>query len=347
MYSRFVEDLYWRAARSRSLQRSLLAASLIVLLSGPTACNRFSSSGTAARDDLSLVPKDSAALFMLNLKQARGTRVFQKIIEARDKDPNSAKGYRDFVQKCNLDPVTDLDSLFLAVPANAQQSREYTLILRGRYQPEAIAACVRKSAAERGQTPQESDYNGVHILGLGDKGPQLAVLAKRAIVIAGSDSIRRVIDLHTGKLPVSESARDNKELAAMLARTHTSDAFWWIGQVPSFIAERLRGSPQFGAAASLHSISGSVDIGTGVAVHADLDLGSDADATALHGSVTNELNNLRQDSRLALIGMTGYVDTITVAAKKSTFVADIKLNEKQLDDLTNRLSGLARSIPSF
>lgn len=346
MDSQFSRTVDAQKTLYRAGARAFVVASLVVLCAGLSACNRFSSSSAALRDDLSLVPKETMAVFTVNIKQARGTKVFQKIIEARDKDPSSAREYKEFVEKCKIDPISEIDSLFLAVPKNAQQSREYVMILRGRYQPEAITECVRKSAAEKQRQLTELDYNGVHIFNMGgEKGPQLAVLGKRAVVIAGGDWIRQVIDLHAGKRPASESARENQELAAMIKRTRTSDAFWFVGQVPPAMTDRLRSIPQFGAAGSLHSISGSVDLGKGLGIHADLDLGSDADATALHGATTESLNKLRQDSRLQMLGMTSFIDTITVAAKKATFVVDIKMNDQQLEDLTSRLSGLARSLP--
>jgi len=321
--------------------RPLLSALALVVLAGQLGCSRVSSS-RAAQDDLSLVPDDTAAIFMLNLKQARGTRSWQKLIEARDKDATSAKEYKDFVQKCGVDPLNDLDSLFLAVPKDAQQSREYALFLRGRYQPDTIVACARRTASERQETLTETDYNGVRIYATRGQSPQLAVLGKRAIVVAGPSWMRRVLDLSAGKAPAS--GRDNKELRAMMDRTRVSDAFWWAGQVPKAMAERLRTSQQLGAAASLHSISGSVDLAKGLSLHADLDLGSEADASALKASINDWLASMRKDSRLQLMGLTSYVDTIQVAARKSTFVFDLRMTDQQIDDLANRLSGLSRSL---
>lgn len=320
----------------------------VTLLLGLSACNWLSSSG-AARDDLALVPGDASAVFMLNLKQARSTHLWQKLLEARDKDPNSQKEYQEFVSKCHLDPLKDLDSIFLAFPSNVQKNREYALLLRGRYIPDDVVACVRKTAALRHQTTSESDYNGVRIVGLSsvgmgsDHGPALAVLGKRAIVIAGDDWMHRIIDLYQNKKPAG-AASENKELQSLLFRTRQNDAFFWAGQVPAEMAERLRSSAQLGAAASLHSISGSVDLSQGLRVHADLDLGSEADASTLLGAVNTSLNGLRQDSRLQLMGLSSYLDTLQVGSRKATFVLDLRLTEKQVDDLTNRLAGLTRSL---
>lgn len=327
------------------LKSALVVVALAGLAGGLAGCNRLFSSGVA-RDDLSLVPGDTAAVFLLNLKQARGSKLWQKLIETRDKEPASRKDYEDFVQKCGLDPLKDLESIFLAVPANAQQSRDYALLIRGKYKPEGILNCARSSAKERGEVLNESDYNGVHIVSSSSQtqGPQLAVLGSRAIVVASPNWMKRVLDFHGGKEPAANSARENKTLRAMLSRTNTSGAFWFAGEVPPAMAERLRNWPQLGSAGSLHSISGAVEVQKGLSVHADLDLGSDADATSVSTSVASMLSNLRQDSRLQMMGMASYVDTIKVAANKSTLLLDLKMTDQQLDDLTTRLSGLSKSL---
>lgn len=202
----------------------------VTLLLGLSACNWLSSSG-AARDDLALVPGDASAVFMLNLKQARSTHLWQKLLEARDKDPNSQKEYQEFVSKCHLDPLKDLDSIFLAFPSNVQKNREYALLLRGRYIPDDVVACVRKTAALRHQTTSESDYNGVRIVGLSsvgmgsDHGPALAVLGKRAIVIAGDDWMHRIIDLYQNKSRPARPARTKNCSHSFFALAKTMRSF--------------------------------------------------------------------------------------------------------------------------
>jgi hypothetical protein len=295
----------------------------------------------ASRDDLALVPGDAQTVFMLNLKQARGAKLWQRLLTARDKDPSSRKEYADFVAKCKLDPLADLDSFFLAVPAQAQQSREYAILLRGRYSPEAVVACLQKSAADRQQTVSEAEYAGIRLYSVSSvEGAQLAVLGTRAIVVAGPTWIRQVIDLHNGKAAAASSARENGQLKAMLGRTRVGDTAWWAGQVPPAMADRLRAWPQLGPAGSLHSVSGSLNLASGLAIHADLDLGSDGDASTLASSSTAWLAGLKQDSKVQLIGLASYLDTIQIAARQSTFILDIHLTDPQIEDLSTRLAGL-------
>lgn len=331
--------------RRANLRRTfaLLGAAVAVLGLFAAGCSRFRSGTLGARDDLALVPRETAGVFMLNLKQARSSRLFQKLTESRDKDPVAKKEYQDFIARCGFDPLQEVDSLFLALPENAQDSREYAVLLRGHYRPELIATCAQKTAQETGKQLTESEYGGIKMAAMQPQGPYLAVLGKRAVAIAGRVWIRKVIDLHTGKASVNDSARDNQQLQTLFRRTRTGDAFFWAGRTSAAMAERLRGWPQLGAAGSLQSTSGSVDVSAGLGVHADLDLGSEGDAASIVQAANTQLAGLKQDPRLQMFGVTSYLDTVRFSSQKNTVAFDLHMTAAQLDDLTTRLSGILKS----
>lgn len=314
----------------------------LFLLGG--GCSRFRSGTLGARDDLALVPRETAGIFMLNVKQARGSKLWQRLMDLREKDATAKKEYQDFISKCGLDPLQQIDSLFLALPENAQESREYALLLRGHYAPEQISACAKRVAQESGKPLTEAEYGGIKYLSAKDTGPALAVLGKRAVVIAGPAWLRRVIDLHTGKAPVDTSARDNPALLPLFNRTRTSDAFFWAGRTSAAMQERLRGLTPLGAAASLQSSSGSVDIAKGLAVHADLDFASEQDAASISAAANQQLASLKQDGRVQLFGLSSYLDTVRFATAKNTVAFDLRMTDQQLDDLITRLSGILKSV---
>lgn len=327
--------------RASCIARTLLPAALLLCL--VTGCSRFRSGTLGARDDLALVPRETAGVFMLNVKQARGTRIWQRLMEQREKDPAAKKEYQDFIGKCGFDPLQEVDSVFLALPENAQESREYAVLLRGRYRPEQIPTCAQRISQESGKPLTESEYNGIKLWSLQSPGPAVAVLGKRAVAIAGPTWIRRVIDLHLGKASADTSARDNPNLQALFNRTRTGDAFFWAGRTSAAMQDRLRSWPLLGAAGSLQSTSGSVDIGKGLAVHADLDLATELDATTITSMANQQLASLKQDGRVQMFGLTSFLETVRFASKKNTVVFDLRMTEQQLDDLITRLSGILKS----
>lgn len=321
--------------------RTLLAG--LCLFATVAGCSRFRSGTLGARDDLALVPQETAGVFMVNVKQARGSRIWQRLMEQREKDPAAKKEYQEFIGKCGFDPLQEIDSFFLALPENAQESREYAVLLRGHYRPEQIPSCAQRISQESGKPLTEGEYSGIKLWGLKDQGPSLAVLGKRAVAIAGPTWIRRVIDLHTGKASPDTSARDNKNLLSLFNRTRTGDAFFWAGRTSAAMQERLRSWPLIGAAGSLQSTSGSVDIAKGLAIHADLDMASDLDATTITSMANQQLATLKQDGRVQMFGLSTYLDTIRFANNKNTVVFDLRMTDAQLDDLVTRLSGILKS----
>jgi len=98
-----------------------------------------------------------------------------------------------------------------------------------------------------------------------------------------------------------------------------------------------------GAAGSLQSTSGSVDIAKGLAIHADLDLASDLDATTVTSMANQQLAALKQDGRVQMFGLSSYLETVHFGNKKNTVVFDLRMTDQQLDDLITRLSGILKS----
>ena len=65
---------------------------------------------------------------MLNVKQARGSKLWQRLNELREKTPPPKREYQEFIAKCGLDPLLQqIDSLFLAFARKRAESREYAL----------------------------------------------------------------------------------------------------------------------------------------------------------------------------------------------------------------------------
>lgn len=237
------------ARRGFSVSAALLLSSVLI---GGSGCNRTSGT-SAAKDDLHMIPKETDVVFMVNVKQARKSPLWDK-----------------FVEKFNQDAI-----------------------------------------------------------------------GKKGVVLASGDWVKRAIDLDAGK---GENATKNGPLVDMIKRTKTSDSLWWAGMVPAQVSERLGSNPQLQPVRSLRSVSGSIEIVKGLDLHAVLDLGSDGEAAQLKDKATEQLTGLRNLPALKMIGMVGFLDTVKVSSQKSSFVIDVSMNQQQVDDLMNRLSGLAQQM---
>ncbi len=323
--------------RSRRTSVVLLLATVLV---GAGGCNRTSGT-SAAKDDLHMVPKETDAVFMVNVKQARKSPLWDKFVEKFNQDPKSKADYDEVVKKCQIDPLKQLDSLFIAVPSNVTESKEFALILRGGFAPEKFVACMQTVAKDKNEPVTETDYNGHKIYGVGKQSSFMTAIGKKGVVLAGGEWVKRAIDLDAGK---GDNATKNVALIDMIKRTKTSNSLWWAGLVPAQMSEKLGSNPQLGPVRSLRSVSGSVEIIKGLEMHAYLDLGSDGDASQLKDKATEQLAGLRNLPMLKMMGMVAFLDTVKVSAQKSSFVIDVNMNQQQVDDLMNRLSGLAQQM---
>ena len=335
------------AAGSLSVSRptyrvASLAAALLLsgTLFGGTGCNR--TSGTAAaKDDLHLVPKDTDVVFMVNVKQARKSPLWDKFVDKFNQDPKAKADYDEVVKKCQIDPLKQIDSMFVAVPSNVTDSKEFAVLLRGSFAPEKFVTCMQTVAKDKNEPVTEADYNGHKYYTVGKQSSFMTAIPKKAVVLAGSEWVKRSIDLSLGK---GENATQNSALGDIIKRTKTSDSLWWAGLVPPQLSEKLGSNPQMGPVRSLRSVSGSVEIAKGLELHAYLDLSSDADATQLKDKATDQLTQLRNLPALKMMGLLSFLDTVKVSSQKASFVVDVNMNQQQVDDLITRLSGMAQQF---
>ena len=96
------------------LRSALIAAMFVPAVSvGLAGCKKTSGTG-AAKEDMALVPREADIVVMANLTRMRNTDMWRRLQDLRDSDANSKKEYDDFVKRCQLDPMKEIDSVFLA-----------------------------------------------------------------------------------------------------------------------------------------------------------------------------------------------------------------------------------------
>lgn len=328
-----------RAARRRTAQ---LALGALVLAGCAKSCQK-TSGPTAARDDMAMVPRETDIVVMANVKRARASVMWKKLMELRDKDEAAKKPYDDFVKKCQIDPLQQIDSVFLALPQNTAESREFALIARGSFDAGRAFDCVRATAKESGKEAVETVHGSHKLLSIPGQEGFFAVLGPKTFLLAGKEWAGKVLDLADNKTP-GAGAKDNPALADLIKRTRTGDAIWGAGLVPPAVADKLKSQSQLGAAGSLKSVSAALDFDKGMTVHLNLDLGADKDAAELSGKINEQLQNARKDRNVQLLGLSSYFDTIKVEHKQSALAARIELTQPQVDDLSTRLSGLLKTL---
>jgi hypothetical protein len=319
----------------------ILCGMLALSTVGAVGCKRTSGSG-AAKEDLSLVPKETDVILMANVARMRNTAMWRKLLDLRDSDANTKKQFDDFVQKCALDPFKQIDSVFVAVPQGGGEAREFAVIMRGTFNEDKLVQCAKDEAKKDGRDVTVSDYNGKKLYTDNQKGEAFATfLDAKTAVIGGKEWIKKVIDLAAGK---GESAKANADLAALMKRAHTSDALWGAGLIPQSTRDNFKNDPRLASAATMKDIFGSVDFQAGVAADLNVDTGSEADAKDLVAKTTAQIAEAKKSPQFMLMGLAQYIDGVKIDSKEATFHVALSYNQQQVDDMINRVKGLLKSF---
>jgi hypothetical protein len=321
----------------------ILAIGLVVGaigLGGCQSCSKTSGSG-AAKEDMQLVPKEADVVFMANMARMRNTAMWRKMLDLRDQDAQTKKDYDDFVQKCQLDPLKQIDSVFVAFPQSVDQNKEFAAILRGTFNEAKLTECAKEQAKKDGQELQISDYNGKKIYTSNKQGQAYAVfLDGKTVALAGKEWVKKVIDLAAGKKEAGGSAKENEALAILLKRARTSDGIWAAGLVPQSTRDQLKNDPHLSSAGSMKDIFGSIDFQSGLAVEVNVDLGSEQDASELTTKIKAQLDDAKKNPQFMMLGLNTFLENVKLETKGSTFHTAINFNQQQVDDLINRIKGL-------
>jgi hypothetical protein len=320
--------------------RSLLFAVMFVpvVVSG---CKKTSGTG-AAKEDMALIPREADIVVMANLTRMRNTDMWRKIQDLRDSDANSKKEYDDFVKRCQLDPMKEIDSVFLAFPQSGG-GKDFAAVLRGKFDEDKLVACAKDQAKKDGAELQISEYNGKKLYTDGKKQEAWATFLDKSTVAVGSQVwAKKVIDQAAGK--GQGSAKDNEQLMGLVKRAKTNDGIWGAGIVPQSARDQLKTNPMLAAAGSMKAVFGSVDFQKGVAADANVDLGSENDAKEVAAKATAQLLEAKKNPQLMMMGMASFLDTVKIESKGPTFHLTIDLTQQQVDDLINRVKGILKSF---
>lgn len=325
-------------ATGRIMRKANLALVGLLVLSA-AACKK----GGSGKDDLQLVPKEAEVLFRLNLEKLRAAPAWKNVIELRDSNEKSKKEYADFVQKCGLDPFTQISSVFLAVPQIQNTGmKEFAVVMRGTFNEAKLVECATNQAKERGGEVKSSDYNGKKIYSDGKKDEAFVTfLDDKTVVLGGKEWVKKVVDLAKAD---GEHVGKSEALAPLAKKVKSSDALWFAGLVPQNMRDAMKANPAMAWTGSMKAVYGSIDIASGFAGDFNVDNNDEAAAKEMLSKLTEQLNGAKKMPQLTMAGLSGLLEGIKFEQKGATFHATVALNQAQVDDLINRVKALMKSM---
>ena len=323
--------------RFRLALQVAVAGVMAVSLASCSSCSR---GGSAAREDLTLLPKESSLLLALNAPRLRDTAMWRKLLDWRDQ-PNNKKEYDRFVTECGLDPAKQVDSVLVALPSPASGSNEFGAIVRGQFDEAKLVACAKQRV---GHDIKVVEHGGKKLYNDEAAGSLFfTFLDGKTLAAGGPEWTRKIVDLAAGKAEAGGSAKENPELMALVKKVKTGDAFWGVGIVPDAIRQKIAENPALQVARSMKDVYGSIDFATGLRLDLIVELGAEAEAKEMAQKLGEQLAESKKNPKVMMLGLATTLDAIKTSSEGAAFRLTANLNQTQLDQTVERVQGLLQA----
>ena len=204
-------------------------------------------------DMLSLFPKDTRGLLVVDVRRIMQTEGAAKAIKDNEKNEKYVK----FVQETGIDPQKDIFFFAGAMMGDLnQKSPDGAAMINVKYDKARLLEMIRK---EKGEFTT-ADYNGVTVYQFigEDKKPMSGVFLDESNILAGSDAgVKKMVDVYQKK---ADSVVKNPEMTSLLKGMNTSAMVWGGVAVPPEAMQKASSqNPMLGAFSNIQSLLLSVD----------------------------------------------------------------------------------------
>jgi hypothetical protein len=299
-------------------------------------------------EPLSLIPKDSGFVVVVDMKKVVGTKYYTKFKQ----DEKKLDDYYEFIEKTGIDPEKDLDIITISL-SKLEDDADFVLIATGRFDKEKILSSIRKEA-----TVIEEEYQGKTFYKIADRHKKcekeeemekeeeakhkrkedevrLAFLDSNIVAISNSEVIKNAVDLYHGK---GESIEKNQTLMDVMKEIDQDDMVWGAGVVPEKVKmSPPQGHPMANVVATIKSVVFSVDLKK--ELDAFLKIKSDYKENVKN--ITDAINGLLALGRMNYAEQPDYMELlegITVEGTGDIVSISMHMSEELLDRLSEEIA---------
>jgi hypothetical protein len=211
--------------------------------------------GSATAEDLlSLFPKDTRGLLVVDVQKIMRTEAVAKAIKDNEKNEKYVK----FVQDTGIDPQKDIFFFAGAMTGDlSQKNPDGAALVNLKYDKTRLLESMKK---ERGEFTT-ADYNGLTVYqfaGGESEKPVSGIFLDESNILAGSDAaVKKMADVYQKK---AENVWKNAEMVSLLKGMNTSAMVWGgVALPPQTVEQATSQNPMLGAFSTIQSLLLSVD----------------------------------------------------------------------------------------
>ena len=342
--------------RTQDIRRTIVVVGLVAISSCRGGCGRGAGGGDPAltvQGRLAPFPSAARVVVGVDVRQLRASpsaaRIQQLAIESQA-DKNTLA---EFQRRTGFDPIKQITGLTVAFPEDARGSGDFGLVLRAdRFDETRLIAYVRDElqkkdddlvATKRGRLTLWSSKRDPALVGF--------FVDDRTFALGAGGWGARMADLVDQTNP-ADSAATNLELVRLVERAAGTHAIWGTAIVPAETRKNLAAQPGLADAATIGTLSASIDFGKGLEAMLIADVATADAARSLATKVTESLRDAKRNPQVLMLGLGPYLGGVSARAADKTFEVRATLGPEAVDDLVTRLSAMvslarAGTAPGF
>jgi hypothetical protein len=210
---------------------AVFGLSFLLIFSVFSACSKkpaIPKAGSATADDmLTLLPKNSGGVVVIDVHRAMTTDFAQKMI----KENKEYQKYQEIINEIGVDPQKDVFFVAIGISGEMKQNASSGVgVVNLKYNKEKLLAAIKKQDADL----EEKTYEGISVFsspseGEGEKRVFGAFLDESNILIGPEKEVEAVIDIVKKK---TESVVHNKDMMALVKTVNRKAMLWSVFLLP-------------------------------------------------------------------------------------------------------------------
>jgi hypothetical protein len=323
-------------------QSMVLGLALAGLVVSASACRKGTGAGGkgsvagAASSALDIFPEDTAVIAGVSVGKVTSSKLWEQYSPMVLGSGEGKEGLAKLKDNCGIDPTKDVETVVIGVNGELDE-KKIVFLVKGKFDEPKITKCIT-TMSEKSDPPKKVTAKTEGKISTyteeGGKTIHVGWVASDTVLLvpAAMEGDKAALE---AVLAGKTSAKNNKELAAVLGNVDTSNTIWAAMAVPA--TGKLKDS--MASAASTGPQPKALWINLAYQKDLKLEVGarfaSDKEAKEQVDKANKELETAKADAN------TGpYLKTVKAEAKGTDAVFSLSLDEKQVDELVGKLKDI-------
>jgi hypothetical protein len=341
--------------RTQVIRRTIVVVALAALSSCRGGCRRDSVAERTltVQGRMALFPASARIVAGVDAAQLRASPAAARVQTLAAESQADKNTLAEFQRRTGFDPLKQIISVTVAFPEDARRSGDFGLMVSADHLDETRLIAYARDELQKSGDDLVSRKHGRLTLWSSKRDPAVVgfFIDDRTFALGAGSWGARMAELADKNNP-GDSAATNLELVHLVERAAGTHAFWGAAMVPAETRRSLAAQPGFAEAATIDTLSASIDFGKGVEARLLADVATADAARALATKVTESLRDAKRNPQVLMLGLGPYLSGVTAQATDRTFEVRATLGPEAVDDLVTRLAALvalarAGTAPGF